>query len=134
MKHEADGYLTLDPLGAILPSLSLLIHIHIVQIHVKSVYPTIQGRNTGSMGNRGYRVKGPIELYAVPLELDHYQHPLCLILYIQDLQVQVLHLWIHLLLVIHPIPTGTLSKGVQSLTGVMHITLTWSTATIGINP
>ena len=47
----------------------------------------IDGRNTSM--DRGYRVKGPIELYAVPLELDHYQHPLCLILYRQNLRVQV---------------------------------------------
>ena len=30
-----------------------------------------------------------MELYVVPLGLDHYQHPLYLILYIQNPQVQV---------------------------------------------
>ena len=30
----------------------------------------------------GYRVKGPIELYAVLLELDYHQHTLLVILYI----------------------------------------------------
>jgi hypothetical protein len=31
-----------------------------------------------------------MELYTVPLELDHYQHPPCLILYIQSPGV-----WVH---------------------------------------
>ena len=34
-------------------------------------------------GYRGYRDRGPMELYAVPLELDHHQHPPCLIPYTQ---------------------------------------------------
>ena len=40
---------------------------------------------------RGSRARGPIELYAVPLELDHYRHPPCLILYGQGPRGRVVY-------------------------------------------
>jgi hypothetical protein len=43
----------------------------------------VGGGLLGTGGRRGYRARGPIELYATPLELGHYQHPPCQILYRQ---------------------------------------------------